>query len=362
MIMGYDYYYNGSSMAGPIDPHYSMTYNYNYSVSRTLSYYQSEGMPLDKMLIGIPYYARDWPTASGTAPSTTTAYGTALTWANVRNNSSGKYSTENKHFEPNSMGTYYAYEDNGWRQCFANDENVYRRRYKMVNQRGLAGIGIWALGYDNGYSELWDLIRENFTNGPRLTIKDTVYDSGGPAWNYYDDEDYTLSFHGPENEMLQLEFSAFSLETGYDSLWVYDSLYPGGTLLGGYTGSSLPETLLSSNIISIRFKSDHNTREAGWRAVVSTTLTSTNDLSPIINALNVYPNPASDHLNIILPEYGSSNIISLYDISGKKVFERKASPGKLKTSIDVSSLSPGIYVLSYSSRQNPIAQQKVIIK
>ena len=42
MIMGYDYYWNSSSLAGPVDPHYSMTSDYQYNVSRTVSYYQYE--------------------------------------------------------------------------------------------------------------------------------------------------------------------------------------------------------------------------------------------------------------------------------------------------------------------------------
>ena len=71
-------------MAGPIDPHYSMTSEYDYNVSRTISYYQTEGMPLDRMLIGVSYYAREWPTASGTAPSYTTGNGTAYTWAKIK--------------------------------------------------------------------------------------------------------------------------------------------------------------------------------------------------------------------------------------------------------------------------------------
>ena len=46
-IMGYDYYWNGSSQAGPVDPLYSLTSGYNYNLSRTISYYQSQGMPLE---------------------------------------------------------------------------------------------------------------------------------------------------------------------------------------------------------------------------------------------------------------------------------------------------------------------------
>ena len=62
MVMGYDYYWNGSSQAGPVSPLYSMAGNYDYNFSKTISYYQSQGVDANKMLMGVPYYARQWPT------------------------------------------------------------------------------------------------------------------------------------------------------------------------------------------------------------------------------------------------------------------------------------------------------------
>lgn len=35
MIMGYDYYWNGSNQAGPVSGMYAMTSSYPYSVSET---------------------------------------------------------------------------------------------------------------------------------------------------------------------------------------------------------------------------------------------------------------------------------------------------------------------------------------
>ncbi|MCK5839638.1 MAG: hypothetical protein KAG99_07305, partial [Bacteroidales bacterium] len=189
MIMGYDYYWNGSSYAGPSDPHYCMTSGYKYSVARTVSYYESEGMPLNKLLVGVPYYGREWQTAGGVAPSATTANGTARSYAHVKNNASGLYSPENKKVELNSFGPYYAFQvNNGWTQCFINDVNSLERRYKMVNRRQLAGIGIWALGYDDGHSDLWQVIAESFAQGIQISGYDTIFDSGGPSWEYYDKE------------------------------------------------------------------------------------------------------------------------------------------------------------------------------
>ncbi len=349
MIMGYDYYWNGSSQAGPIDPHYSMTSGYNYNVSRTISYYQSEGMPLEKMLIGVPYYAREWPTASGIAPSSTTGNGSAYTWANIMNNTSGNYIPENKHIEPNSFGPYYAYYDNGWYQCFLNDVNSLERRYEMVNYRGLAGIGIWALGYDNGYIELWEVINESFAQGTQITMYDTLYDSGGPSWNYYDDEDYTLTIHGLDDEAIRLEFTQFNLETGYDSLWVYDGYYPGGYLLGGYTGSNLPPVIMFSELMTLRFRSDHNTTAPGWTALVESFLISVKEVKNPLVDMKIYPNPASTKLNLELQPFNSPVLVRIYDLQGRMITTDNIPPGTGTMQTDVSTLVPGIYLLVLSN-------------
>jgi len=347
MIMGYDYYWNGSSQAGPVDPHYSMTSGYDYNVSRTISYYQSEGMPMDKMLIGVPYYAREWPTASGTAPSSTTANGTAYTWAKIKNNTSGNYNHENKRWETNSFAPYYAYEDNGWYQCFVNDENSLERRYKLVNTRNLGGIGIWALGYDDGYSDLWDVIEENLTVSPQITLYDTIYDSGGPSWNYYNDEVYVTTIYGLENEALYLEFTQFDLETGYDSLWIYDGYYPGGELAGAYTGSELPQPVYTFDVMSIRFRSDNNTAAAGWTAIIESFPISVDDTPDIPTSVKLYPNPVQNILNVEFASYSEGKkLIRLYDINGRIMTERSIPPNSLRIKIDVSAFSQGIYLLS----------------
>ncbi len=341
MIMGYDYYWNGSSQAGPVDPHYSMTNTYNYSVSRTISHYQSAGMPLSKMLLGVPYYAREWPTASGSAPSATTGHGTAYTWAKIQNNASGHYSTANKKLEPNSFGPYFAYNDGGWHQCFVNDPGSLSRRYKLVNRRGLAGIGIWALGYDNGYPDLWQLIAGNFSQGTGLTFPDTLYDSGGPAWNYYDNEHYTLELRGMENEFLNISFSQFSLETGYDSLWIYDGTYPGGNLVGGFTGNTLPPILSGSNRMTLRFKSDHNTSVSGWMALVQNIPVTVMEVSPEYD-ITVYPNPTSGILYIDGSK--AKPIIRFYDMKGSLI--RSYAEDTFPIRLDLTDYSPGIYFFS----------------
>jgi hypothetical protein len=300
-IMGYDYYWNGSGTAGPIAPLYSLTSTYDYSLCRTISAYQAGGMPMDRTILGLPYYARLWKTTSGTIPSSTIGTGTAYTYAYIMNNQVGGFVPENLNWEPNSFSSCFIYfQNSNWYQCFIPLARDLRERYDLVNYRGLAGMGIWALGYDQGREELWDAIRDKFTGCAEVMRSDTLYDCGGPTWNYYNDEDYNLHIE-PEFEGGRfLEFRSFTTGSGSDSLWIYtgaDSIY---SLAGAYSGSEVPEDLSSDRgSFIIRFSSDGSFTASGWQAIWHDgTLGLADENLGDTKWLNSYPNPFHDQVTL----------------------------------------------------------------
>lgn len=285
MIMGYDYYYSGSSEAGPNSPLYSLTSSYNYNLSKSITYYLSQGLPSSKLVMGIPYYGRDWATSGSTVPSSTTASGQTRTYKTVMDNASGYYNTRLWH--ANTFNSYYTYNNGSWHQCFTDDEYTLPYKYEMFNRRNLAGIAIWTLGYDDGYTALWDKIEEYFTNCTTTVCSDYVYDMGGPALNYYDKEDYTYTIAPTGASGLTLNFSEFSLEAGYDSLWIYDGNNTSSPLIGGYSGTTSPGNITANGgALTLKFHSDNATTSFGFKAlwqctidnVLPTTTISTNNL------------------------------------------------------------------------------------
>ena len=69
-----------------------------------------------------------------------------------------------------------------------------------------------------------------------------------------------------------LEFTAFSLENGNDSVKVYDGATTGSTLLGAFTGTSLPGQITSTGgELLVVFTSDGSTESSGWSANYSST-------------------------------------------------------------------------------------------
>lgn len=265
-IMGYDYYYSGSSTAGPTDPLYGFSDTYDYSLSRSVSYYLNAGIPKTKLVLGLPYYGKEWETTSNAIPSSTTGNNNySRTYDYVKTNSTGFYT--NPVLNTRANGRAYVFQNTGtWRQCWISEENELRARYDLVNRRDIKGIGIWTLGYDDGYTELWDAIEDKLTTCNSWPCSDTLYDEGGPEGDYYNNESFTYTISPPGATAIDVSFLEFNTEANYDTLWIYDGASTASTLIGAYHGSNSPGSFTtSSGSVTLRFKSDGGTRADGWK-------------------------------------------------------------------------------------------------
>ena len=72
--------------------------------------------------------------------------------------------------------------------------------------------------------------------------------------------------------------------------------------------------------------------------------------------LNVYPNPANDY---IIVESDGIQEVEIYDMMGRKLISHKA---ETSSTIDVSALSSGIYLVRTIDSDNNITMQKIIKK
>lgn len=168
-IMGYGYHWTRSAKPGPIGqlrvtdawrPHVSI------SMQRTLAYYTAQ-IPAELrsvIVFGVPYYGRSWPTESDQMHSPTTADGDAVVYAAARR---ALESGRTRRWDPESMNPWYAYPSGGaYRQTWYDDEESLAAKYQLALEQGLGGVGIWALGYDEDYPELWDTLDAYFTAEP----------------------------------------------------------------------------------------------------------------------------------------------------------------------------------------------------
>jgi spore germination protein YaaH len=273
IIMGYDYYYSGSSSAGPEDPLYNFQTGYNYTLAKSVSYYLNKGASKSKLLLGLPYYGREWATNAATIPSSVSGGGTKTVIYNAMRNDTNGYYT-NRQWDVNSFSSWFPSVRSGanW-QAFVDDAPSMAERFDIVNQIGIGGIGIWALGYDDGYDDFWNLIRNKFTDCATVPCKDTIYDLGGPNRDYNNNENFTYTIAPTGATGLTLDFTSFSTELNYDRLWIYDGTSTSSALIGAYHGTTSPGTITSSGgALTIRFKSDNLTVKPGWQAIWNCTI------------------------------------------------------------------------------------------
>ncbi|MBL4704524.1 MAG: N-acetylmuramoyl-L-alanine amidase [Flavobacteriales bacterium] len=125
----------------------------------------------------------------------------------------------------------------------------------------------------------------------------SLFDSGGSGGNYNDDERLYWLIEPAGATSVTLTFSQFDLETNWDYLYIYDGNSIHDDLIGIYTGTTLPPSILAeSGTIFLEFRSDCSTNNAGWSATytsstaplscpVPTGLTETN-LIPVAATLN----------------------------------------------------------------------------
>lgn len=364
MIMGYDYYWSGSSTAGPEAGLYPMESGYQYGVSSTLSWYLKNGVPAHKLLLGVPYYGRDWSVNNETAPSQTTGSSFAVTYKNYRNNAVD-YNWSTEHFEPNSQSVYYSYELSGWRQCFIDDAKRLGQKYDLVNRSALGGIGIWALGYDNGYSDLWDEIRAKFSNCAPPLCSDTLYDSGGPAFNYKQDEDYTHTLAIGTGQTLTVDLLEFNTEAGADSLLFYDGSNTSAPLLAAYSGIQSPVTLFpTGNSIAFHFKANSATQKSGYKFVYKCPSAGENEIGANERDLIAFPNPCNGVFCLDFMSRPQENIsIDIIDLTGRILFSDKTSLIENKiTIVPEKPLKAGIYLVNVTENQRWQKTLKLIVK
>lgn len=107
------------------------------------------------------------------------------------------------------------------------------------------------------------------------TCSATFFDSGGSGGNYGNSQNRTITFcPSTPGQLIQIVFTAFDLENGYDFMYIYDGPNNSAPAFGAATGATSPGTILASQTntsgcITIRFTSDGSTTRSGWAANVS---------------------------------------------------------------------------------------------
>jgi N-acetyl-anhydromuramyl-L-alanine amidase AmpD len=113
----------------------------------------------------------------------------------------------------------------------------------------------------------YSLINSTISGNTLTACSGTLYDNGGSGGNYVDLSKYTTTIQPAGALSVTMNFSSFSLEQGYDSLYIYDGPSINSPLIGGYTGTTSPGTITAnSGKITLLFTSDCSINSWGYAA------------------------------------------------------------------------------------------------
>ncbi len=275
ILMGYDYYWSSQNYPGPVAPTWQFPKalsdpNGHGNVANDLNT-MLRFAAKEKVLLAMPYYGRRWRTTNGCVLPADGSAATisTQTYKDFRDNAFGYYSATQR--DPYSFTAYHCFTDANAvpNQQFIDDAYSLQTKYDLIHQRGLAGGAMWRLGYDAGYTDLWDMINNNLSSCAVMPCRDTLYDMGGPSNNYVNRSNYYFTISPPGAAALSLRFLSFNFEEGWDSVWVYDGAdTTNSPLLGRFSGTSLPPVLVAnSGKITIKVYTDGATTRPGFTAI-----------------------------------------------------------------------------------------------
>ncbi len=188
-IMAYDFHIMPQSKAAPVSPMGGAGIHAGYDIRTMIRDYLSYAPP-QKLILGVPYYGFNWSESTEAVNSKEKASDSTEGNEKQENGESGEKDNENLDKVSNTLIQTYAQimknvEDSGatvyWdelgqvpyyeytdpetgkpRKVYFENEKSLEVKYRIAKEFNLAGVGVWALGYDGDRPELWDLLKKEF--------------------------------------------------------------------------------------------------------------------------------------------------------------------------------------------------------
>lgn len=179
-MMAYDFAVAGSDYAIPTAPLGGYQEGkYWYDIKTSVADFLAV-MPAHKLILGTPWYSYDYLVYTPKIKAETRPW---YTWRGQPKTLT--YSIVQEEINPHKVGrenyrsgwdpygqvswkAYYVPETDTWRMLYIDDVKSLAVKYDFAKESGLAGVGMWALGFEDGKREMWNLLAEKF--GDKLVV------------------------------------------------------------------------------------------------------------------------------------------------------------------------------------------------
>lgn len=170
IVMAYDFYRPSSSQAGPVAPlrgrcsttqtqKSCLEYDITTSIADITKF-----IPAPKIILGIPFYGYQWQTVdqnflSNTYPKT----GSLASYKRIQEiKLEPNVSSLSAIWSNQTLSPYLTFiQDGKTFQIHYDNSQSISLKIDLIHQANLAGLAIWALGYELPYQDLWSTISSN---------------------------------------------------------------------------------------------------------------------------------------------------------------------------------------------------------
>lgn len=192
------------------------------------------------------------------------------------------------------------------------------------------------------------------------------FDDGSGISNYNDGTNCSWLIQPPNADSITLSFSALNTQAGHDFVKVYKGTSLSDPMVGSYSGSTLPQSLvISSGAMLINFTSDNAGNDLGWTASYNSTSASVVGISNygLNKPFALFPNPFHQTATLQFSTPLSEECeLQIADICGKIIKKRNIPSLASSLIIDMAPFPNGMYFYSISNKNNIIFTGKMIVQ
>lgn len=171
VIMGFNYYYSGSTKPGPVAPYKSGDKWGDLNLYNTLLGYLSKGIERQKLIMALPTYGASWEQDTLVSGYVKTTFKEHRRLNQILADLDGAP----PFYDTIAQSAYYTYQEAGKNYiCYFDDVNTLRFKFNWIRQEKLGGVGIWALGYNDGRQDIWNLLANEYTVRKNFEFKNGI--------------------------------------------------------------------------------------------------------------------------------------------------------------------------------------------
>lgn len=173
VVMAYDFHHSSSPVAGPVAPVFGGKRYWDSDIITHLEEFIAI-VPAEKLILGIPFYGYEWQTTSRDSRASVFP-GTGSTASYTRVQEIIRERAEQnlqEHWDELALSPYLTFtKNNRSHVIYYEDERSLSYKLDLVRDLNMAGIAIWALGYENDAREPWDVIRQKLSPSQTTMIQ-----------------------------------------------------------------------------------------------------------------------------------------------------------------------------------------------